>query len=208
DAGLISVSQAETMLAGYRVELKRTNLFLRAALALFTGLVVAAVVFFVVESLGLRSAADTVIVSGVASVAWLCAAEMLVGAFSLYRFGVEEMLGACSAILLSVCLAEAARLAGDDSLTIALSVAAIGGLGLYLRFGFVWAALGSMCCLAALPFQFHVSAEASRAGAAVLIGLVFVLTRVQRLRHGEEWPGDEYGVLQAAAPAGPYPLFE
>src|SRR5262249_16642671 len=89
---------------------------------------------------------------------------------------------------------------------IALSVAVMGGLGLYLRFGFVWAALGSMCCLAALPFQFHVSTEASRAEAAVLIGLVFVLTRVRRLRHGEAWPGDEYGVLQAAARAGVYVL--
>src|SRR5215475_15417551 len=99
-------SQAETLLAGCRVELRRTDVFLRVALAFFTALVVAAVVFFVLELLNLHDATGVTIVTGVASVACLVVAEALIGTFRLYRFGVEEMLVACSVILLSISVSE------------------------------------------------------------------------------------------------------
>src|SRR5262249_36556067 len=94
----------------------------------------------------------------------------------------------------------------DTPVVVALLLAAAGGLGLYLRFGVVWAALGGICCLAAIPFQIYESPATRRAVAAILAGAVFAVTRIKTNQHWEEWPGDEYGVLQAAALAGVYLL--
>ena len=203
-AGLIDASQAETLLAGYRVELRRTNVFLRVALALFTALVVAAVVFFVLELLNSHDATGVTVVTGVASVACLVVAEALVGTFRLYRFGVEEMLAACSVILLSISVSEFWT-SGESSVIAALVTSSAGGFALYRRFGFVWAALAGMCCAAAIPFQFaRMPLSGERALSAAILGLIFLVVRPKRTRDGEEWPGDEYGVLQAAAFGGVY----
>ena len=203
-AGLIDASQAETLLAGYGVELRRTNVFLRVALAFFTALVVAAVVFFVLEVLNFHDATGVTIVTGVASVACLVVAEALVGRFRLYRFGVEEMLAACSVILLSISVSEFWT-SGTSSFVAALVTSSAGGFAVYRRFGFVWAAFASMCCAAAIPFQFaRLPVSGERALSAAILGLIVLVVRPKRTRDGEEWPGDEYGVLQAAAFGGVY----
>ena len=206
-AGLIDASQAETLLAGYRVELRRTNVFLRVALAVFTALVVAAVVFFVLEVLNFHDATGVTIVTGVASVACLVVAEALVGTFRLYRFGVEEMLAACSVILLSISVSEFWTV-WESSLVAALVTSSAGGFAVYRRFGFVWAAFAGMCCAATIPFvplQFaRLPPSGERALSAAILGLIFLVVRPKRTRDGEEWPGDEYGVLQAAAFGGVY----
>jgi len=203
-AGLIDASQAETLLAGYPVELRRTNVFLRVALAFFTALVVAAVVFFVLEVLNFHDATGVTIVAGVASVACLVVAEALIGTFRLYRFGVEEMLAACSVILLSISVSEFWT-SGTSSFVAALVTSSAGGFAVYRRFGFVWAAFASMCCAAVIPFQFaRLPISGERALSAAILGLILLVVRPKRTRDGEEWPGDEYGVIQAAAFGGVY----
>ena len=203
-AGLIDASQAETLLAGYRVELRQTNVFLRVALAFFTALVVAAVVFLVLELLNLHDATGVTIVTGVASVACLVVAEALIGTFRLYRFGVEEMLAACSVILLSISVSEFWT-SGTSSFVAALVTSSAGGFAVYRRFGFVWAAFASMCCAAVIPFQFaRLPISGERALSAAILGLILLVVRPKRTRDGEEWPGDEYGVIQAAAFGGVY----
>jgi hypothetical protein len=199
-AGFIDAVQAQRLDAELGVDLKRTNVFLRATAALFTALIVGAVVGFVFSAFDLRTAS----VTAVAGLACIVTAELLVGVFRLYRFGIEEMLAACAAVLLSISAAQfwtsphAAFIAG-------LAVAAAAGCGIYSRFGFVWAAIGSMCCAAAIPFQLvSVPPAGQRTMSAVILGLVFAVVRPKRLRDGEEWPGDEYGVLQAAALGGIY----
>jgi hypothetical protein len=208
-SGLLSAPQVEGLDGELRVDLRRTNIYLRGTLAFFTMLIVVALVGFTVSAFGLHSDVAGATVAALAAILCITAAEAVVGEFRLYRFGVEEMLAACSVMLLSISASEFSHAATGNSTseaTVALLVAAAGGLGLYLRFGFVWAALGGMCCLAAIPFQFDQSPAAHRAWAAVLLGVVFAVTRVQRIRYEEEWPGDEYGVLQAAALGGVYLL--
>jgi hypothetical protein len=97
-------------------------------------------------------------------------------------------------------------LSSNTPYIVALCVGAAGGLALYLRYGFVWAALASMGCLAAIPFEFNQRPALRHAAAAALVGIVFAVTRVKRIQHEDEWPGDEYGVLQAAALFGVYLL--
>jgi hypothetical protein len=209
-AGLIDAAQSSRLLDELRVELVRTNVFLRATAAFFTALIVLAAVGFVWSVLGLRGAAAGALLAGLAAIGCLGLAEFLVGGLRFYRFGVEEMLAACAVVLLSVSVtqfleaAESSR-SWESMLVVGLAVAAAGGFGIYRRFGFVWAALGSLCCAAAIPFQLDELAVNSRRGmAALILALVFADVRGKRLRDGDEWPGDEYGDLQAAAFAGIY----
>jgi len=207
-SGLLSVSQAEGLEGELEVGLRRTNMYLRGTLAFFTLLIVVGLVGVPASAFDIDRGLPLAVLTAVAAILCLVAAEVLVGAFRLYRFGVEEMLAACGVTLLSISASQFTRAAigyGTTEFTVALIVAAASGLALYLRFGFVWAALGSMCCLAAIPFQLNESSAVRRAMAAILVGVVFTLTRVKRIEHGE-WPGDEYGVMQAAALSGVYLL--
>jgi hypothetical protein len=83
-------------------------------------------------------------------------------------------------------------------------IGAGGGLGLYRRFGFVYAALGAIVCIAAVPFQLDLSRAVQRVLAAVAMALVLMIVRSKRLHYRADYPGDEYGWLQAAAFGGVY----
>jgi hypothetical protein len=61
-----------------------------------------------------------------------------------------------------------------------------------------------MICIAAVPFQLDLSRAVQRVLAAVAIAFVFTIVRSKRLQYRDNYPGDEYGWLQAAAFAGVY----
>jgi hypothetical protein len=209
-SGLLSASEAGRLEGELDVDVRRTNVYLRATLALFSLLIVVGLVGVPASAFRLDGAMPLAVLTGLGAILCFIAAEVLVGTFRLYRFGVEEMMAACSVALLSFSgwqFSEAAIGRDSDTLfVVALSLAAAGGLGLYLRFGFVWAGLGGMGCLAAIPFEVYQNPATSRAMAAVLVGMAFGVARIKRIEHGDEWPGDEYGLLQAAALCGIYLL--
>ncbi len=217
-SGLLDATQGERLGAELRVELRRTNPFLRAGLALFTVLIVAASVGLLIEFLDLSGDFATSVITVIAAVVCIGLAEYLVGVWRCYRFGVEEALAVASVVLLGISGAELTS-SFDTGLhwlpeVVALLLGAAGALGLYRRFGFVYAAFGSIVCAAAIPFQldlsvafpsqFYLSAAIQRVLAAAVIGSVFVVVRSKRLKHRDDYSGDEYGQLQAAAWAGVY----
>jgi hypothetical protein len=212
DSGLLDRSQGERLEAELRVELTRTNNFLRAALAFFTVLIVSASVLFVSVEFGLTDRMSVAVLSGVAALVCIALAEVLVGWFRCYRFGVEEALAAGAVVLLSVCGALLASdppygQFGETSKNVALLIGAAGGFGLYRRFGFVYAAVGAMACAALIPLEFSRLVLSNRSRhllAAALLLTVFIIVRAKRLRDRDDFPGDEYGLLQAAAWAGLY----
>jgi hypothetical protein len=193
------------------VDLRRTNPFLRAVLALFTALIVTACVALIMEVLDVRGARGEVpmaAITGLAAFACIGLAEYLVLAFRVYRFGVEEALAVGAVVLLAISGAALTSwlhigLRGLPEIAAAL-IGAAGGLALYGRFGFVYAALGAIVCLAAVPFQLDLSRAVQRVLAAVAIAFVFTIVRSKRLQFRDDYPGDEYGWLQAAAFAGVY----
>jgi hypothetical protein len=207
-SGLLDAAQGERFAAELRVELRRTNLFLRAGLALFTGLIIGASVALLTTVLDLRGHVGTAWISGIAALACIGAAEYLVLKFRCYRFGIEEALAVGAIVLLGISAGETTSWFHSEiqglPVAVALGVGVAGGLGLYRRFGFVYAALGSMVCAAAIPFQLDLSAASQRALAAAVIACAFVVARSKRLKYADEYPGDEYGHLQAAAWAGMY----
>lgn len=207
-SGLLDAAQGERLGAELRVELRRTNLFLRAALALFTGLIIAASVALLGTVLDLRGHIATAMITGIAAFACIGLAEYLVLKFRCYRFGIEEALAVGAVVLLGISAGEMvswfhAELQGLP-VAIALGVGVAGGFALYRRFGFVYAALGSMVCAAAIPFQLELPATSQRVLAAAVIASAFVVARAKRLKYKDEYPGDEYGHLQAAAWVGMY----
>jgi hypothetical protein len=201
-SGLLEAAQGEALAVELRVDLKRTNPFLRGGLALFTGLIVAALVGLVAVSLNLRDKSAIAVLTGLAALACIGAADVLAGTYRCYRFGVEEALAVASVVLL--CIAGAALSPSGWSEIVALGLGAAGGLALYRRFGFVYAALAAAVCVAAIPFHYDLPAALQRVAAAAVAGSIFIAARPRRLALGDDYPGDEYGHLQAAALAGVY----
>jgi hypothetical protein len=83
-------------------------------------------------------------------------------------------------------------------------VGAAGGLLVYRRFGFVYAAIGGMVSAAVVPFAMDLSPTRAIALSAVIFAAAFVAARSKRLQFGDDYRGDEYGVLHAAALGGLY----
>jgi hypothetical protein len=208
-AKLLEPSQRARLESELRVDLKRTNGFLRAGLALFTLLIVAALFVLCTEGLDLSGRLESATTAIVLALLCIGLAEMLAGRFRFYRFGVEEALAVAAVFLLGFA---AAALAAENTYDLfrtpsrltGLTVCTAGGFWLYRRFGFVYAAIGSMACAAAIPFQLELQQTTMRAVAAAILTLVFLVVRSKRLQHGDDYPGDEYGQLQAAALAGIY----
>jgi hypothetical protein len=206
-SGLLDAAQGQALSAALRVALRRTNPFLRAGLALFTALIVAAFVWLMIAFLELRDSAAIAAVAGLAAAACIGIAEVLVANYRWYRFGVEETFAVAAVALTAfgaIELASALHLSVLWLRTIALLVGAVGSFALYRRFGFIYAAIASFICVATIPFQLDLSAPAQRALSAAAMSAVFIVARSKRLEYRDDFPGDEYGDLQAAALAGIY----
>ena len=211
-AGLIDANQEAQLLARLVVDVKRTNGWLRAVLGFFTVIVVAAVVGLVLVQLH-RLPRDAEVATTVWIVGALClvAADQLAGRARLYRHGVEEMLAVASVALMAVGAYEMMQPtqrtyvpSPDLDLIAALTVAAIGGCVVFLRFGFAYAAVGAVACAGLLPFHFGWSETAGRLGGSLVFGATFFVAHTLRQRHGDEFPGDDYAIVQGALLAGAY----
>ena len=191
-SGLLGADQGATLAAEVRVELRRTNPFLRAALALFTAIIVAAAVGLIFVVLEVRSESGTAAVTLLAAVACYGLAERSVALLRLYRFGVEEMLAVAAVVLacISVVAMMSAGKAGPSSLTVMpLAVGALGGFGLFVRFGFLYGAAGALVCVAAMPFQVDAPVEVQRLLAAAMCVAAFAFTRAKTREHRDDYLG-------------------
>ncbi len=204
-SGLLDASQLTTISDGLQVDLRRTNMFLRAVLALFTWLIVAASIALVMVTNRVETDTPVAMVTGVAALACVGLAEFVIGQYRLYRFGVEEALAAAAAVLAGISASFfPANPFEVPRIVIGLAVGSAGGAAVYLRFGYVYAALGALAAAVAIPFQIDVRVSVQHATAAAILFAAFVLARSIRLRHRDNYPGDDFGVIQAAAWAGLY----
>ena len=140
-SGLLEAAQSEALAAELRVDLRRTNPFLRGGLALFTLLIVAALVGLVAVSLGLHGKGAIAALTFLSALACIGAADVLAGTYRCYRFGIEEAFAVASVGLF--CIAGGTLSPSGWSEIVALFLAAAGGFALYRRFGFVYAALAA-----------------------------------------------------------------
>lgn len=208
-SGLLDAAQGAALDAELRVNVRRTNIFLRGGLALFTTLIVTAFVALIVIINHLDQPIPSAVVAGVSAVVCAGLAHFLVVRERFYRFGVEEAL-AILAVALMACSAcfftyaqDVSRI-GDTAIVAGLITGAVGGLIVYWRFGYVYAAIGAIACIGYAPYELLITASMKHGLSAVLLAAAFVGARLQHARYGDEYPGDDYGWMQAAAWAGLY----
>ena len=204
-SGLLDEGQGTRLGEEVRPDLRRTNNFLRLVLFLFTGLIVGAAVLLALEVLQIRDNRPTAVVCGIAAVLCFGLAEVLIGEFRIYRFGVEEGLTVAAVVLLVLAGAGMFERGKIESIfALAFMIGAIGSLVLYGRFGFVYAGIAAIACTAMIPFPLLHSPMTQRGFAAAILAGIFLIVRRYRLIHGDEFPGDDYAVFQSAAWAGLY----
>jgi hypothetical protein len=205
---LIDDAQAARLEEDLRVDLVRTNIFMRIGLGAFTAVVVAAAVLLMIELLDLKGDGSIGLITGLSAVVAFIAAEALTRSYRLYRFGVEEGLAIGAVVLLGTSAAliasAAAVLRVDHQIALWLGAAACASFVVYRRFGLVYTALSAMTCAALVPFQLSVPDPVQRVAAAAVCGVVFLFVRPKRARLATEWLGEEFGYIEAAAWAGIY----
>jgi len=206
-SGLLTPAQRDIVMPQLAVDLRRTNKFLRLILFLFGGLILQSalgLVAILIDALRDRVGTAVLCLTAGGGCFWL--ASRLVGRYRLYRFGVEEAVALCAAGLTAVGAALLAPDNGDWSLAIGLAVAVVMLAALYLRFGYVYAAVFAMTAAAALPFRFGDSEMVQRAIAVIILVAIASAVRVARVDQGDEYPGDALTVIEAAAWLGIYLL--
>ncbi|MEO6236819.1 MAG: hypothetical protein ABIQ52_07435 [Vicinamibacterales bacterium] len=208
-SGLLDPAQGAVLEAELRVDVRRTNVFLRAGLALFTVLIIAASVMLTLELLDLDRPIPSAITTAVSAVVCLALAQYLVVRQRFYRFGVEEALAAGSVALIAtsaiaLTYAQTQSSPGNAPIVAGLLVAAAGGLGIYWRFGYVYAVIGALVGVACVPFQLELPETIRCVLAAAALSGGFAVARLRRTRWHDDYPGDDYALIQAAAWAGLY----
>jgi hypothetical protein len=207
-SGLLDESRGRIE-ADLHVDLRRTNHFLRAVLFVFSCLIVAASIVLCITTLDLDDKIPMATTCFAAAAACYGLSEYVINRFRVYRFGVEEALTVCAVLLTALGATVITSTIRESPLLefpiiIGLTVGTGGALAVYRRLGYQYAALVSILCAAALPFQFHLSIPLERGLVISILLLIFLTARSGRLSHGDDFPGDDYGVIQAAAAAGIY----
>ena len=202
--GLLDASQRERLDAELRSDLRRTNLALRVGLAVFTSLGVAASVLLVNELFHVSAPYDSTVTPVLMAIVCVAGAELLTGRYRFYRHGVEEALAISAAVLAMIAASQIPQLFRNSQSIAAEAIGAAACFGIYRRIGLVYAAVIAMACAAAIPFAFDVDPRLQLTLAVGVLAACCTVARRRRLRFGGEFPGDEYGTLQAAAAAGIY----
>jgi hypothetical protein len=190
------------------VDLRRTNLFLRVTLFGFGLLIIGAAVGLVAVTLDVKHEKAAGALFLMAAGGCAVVAELLIGRFGLYRFGVEEACAAGAAVLVATGTALIAGSAswgtGDRQLFVALITGSAAAFAVYRRFGYVYAACVAMLCLGFAPFQIDLSESQRRLLAVAVLCGCFIGARMKRRRYGDEFPGDEHAIIQAISWLGIY----
>lgn len=196
-SGLLDRAQRDRLIAALPVDLRRTNRFLRATLFIFGLVIVASLAGLIVVTLDLDNAAVLKALALLGSAACLAAAEFIIRRYRLYHFGIEEAVIAAGLLLFVVFVATVGR--DDFSTLAAFAAAALGSLAIFLRFGYLYAGVAATVLAPMVVFDLDQTDTVRRLAVFALLLAIFLLARVRRLAHDDEYPGDAYGVIAAVA---------
>ena len=204
-SALLDKAQEERMLPELQVELRRTNVFLRFILFAFGLLFIGAFVGLIALMYEMKQDVPIAILCFVSAACSLIIAEVLVQNFNLYRFGIEEAAAVSVAVLVTVGITIMMPKGNDKfPILIILATAAVAAFLVYLRFGYLYAAIASLFCVSLAPFALDSSESMHRMLAAGLLTVAFIVARIKVMENQNEFPGDEYRTIQATAWLGIY----
>lgn len=195
-SGLLIAAQKDRILPELQVNLRRTNVFLRATLFVFGYMIVNALTGLFVVTLNLSETA-TMYLAGGAALAFFAVAQVFVTQSRLYRFGIEESAAVASVSFLAI----AASMAFHPTFSMlqALMAAAAGSFLVFRRFGYVYAGVAATIFAALIPFGTEQVDTVRRLAAMAAMVVVFFLARERRQDHEWEYPGDSYAVIEAVS---------
>ena len=202
--GLLTAEQYQRMEQETVYELRRTNIFLRLVLFLFTLIIMGAAVglFFVVffSHPGEQTIGIFLLVFAALSYA---AAELAVSQAQLYRYGIEEALAACSVGFLCVGMRAAFFSGVFSSLTpggtgyLVPAAGAIVSLWIWHRFGLPYASLAAMIFVVWLPGYWTSSHSAQHLIIASFYAVGLLTVAAVRPRHRFTYLNNEYSIAEA-----------
>ncbi len=186
--GFLTAAQYQRLEQDTACDLRRTNIFLRLVLFLFTLIIVGAAValFFVVSQPPMQTAGVFLLFLAGGTYA---AAEVAVSQARLYRYGIEEALAACSVGLL--CAGMEAALFGDRAFQSASdgvgflvpAAGAIVSLWIWHRFGLPYAPLAAMIFVVWVPGYWTSSHMAQHLIVAAFYAAGLITVIAVRSRH-------------------------
>ena len=206
-SGLITDGQLAIVDSRTDPGLSRTNVFFRILFFVFTYICMQAVVGFCVWVVGLRNEVSIAWAALAFGIAMVGLAEYLVRRKSFYRYGIEEALAlagmalACAGIVIFISLLHIElRLL----ITTGALLASAGAFWLYLRFGFLYAAVISAACACIVPFQLSLPPASERAIAAMVLALVLLTSIRAESLETRDFRKERSAILQACLLAGIY----
>lgn len=201
-SGLLQTEQCDQILPALKVDLRRTNTFLRVTLFLFGYLIVTAIAGLSMVVLdGAVTLRTLTWFALAAAVVWFVVAETLVKRYRLYHFGIEEAATVASVIFFALFMAE---LPESFSTMLGFSGAMLGAVAVFVRFGYVYAAIAATLLAPLIVFDLEQSDTLRRIVAFALLFTVFFMARERREDHDPDHPADTYAILQAVAWAAMY----
>jgi hypothetical protein len=209
--GLLTAEQYQRMEQETVCELRRTNIFLRLVLFLFTLIIVGAAVglFFVVfiSHPGEQTIGIFLLIFAALSYA---AAEIAVSQAKLYRYGIEEALAACSVGFLCVGMQGAffsalfSSPAPGGTGCLVPAAGAIVSLWIWHRFGLPYAFLGAMIFVFGLPGYWTSSPSGQHLIVAAFFSAGLVTLAAVRPRQRFTYLNNEYAIAEALLWLGIY----
>lgn len=201
-SGLLDESQRDQIMPGLQVDLRRTNMFLRATLFVFGFMIVQSFGGLVAITLGLDESVYQWLAL-IAAGACVVGAQTLIARYKLYHFGVEEAAAIAAAVFFVIFIA-LVQPAHRLSTTVIFAAATAAAYALFLRFGYVYAGVAATILAPAVIFSWDQSDTLRRLLAFTLLLTIFFIARERRLDHDDEYPGDAYGLISAVAWAAMY----
>lgn len=206
-SGLITEPQHDRLAADLDTGLRRTNVFLRATLGVF-GLLIALAATGLVGTILEPGPSTAWMLVGIAAAASFAAAIWLVNAFRLYRFGIEEAFAMAGIFFagaaVTMLFEPMTGISWDTAVGLGFVAAAIVAFIVFVQFGFVYAAIIATAAAALAPFELVESDVARRLIGVAILAALYLGAWLQRADLGEEFPGDAYAMMEAAAWGGAY----
>jgi hypothetical protein len=208
--GFLTAEQRQLIESDTVCGLRRTNIFLRVVLFLFTLLVVGAVVGLFFLLFLDRATQQTTGLFLLIFAALSCgAAEVAISQYRLYRYGIEEALACCSVGLLCVGM-DAALFSGpyapaaDRMEFLVPAAGATASLWIWYRFGLPYAQLATMLFIAWLAHEWTSSHPAQHLIVAGLYAAGLVIVVAARRPHRHTYLNDQYSIAEGLLWLGIY----
>jgi uncharacterized membrane protein YgcG len=211
-SALLDEAQQPRLISELRDDMRRTNRYLRVTLLAFGLLIIGAAVVLAAITLHVNRERSAGLLLVAAACACVTIAEVLIVRFRLYRFGIEEacaigavVLGACGTVLTTTnALFNRRAAVVDRPAFVGLMIGSALAFAAYRRYGYLYGAFAAMLCAGFLPFQVALPQHTQRLLAAGIFGACLLAGRFKRRQYGDEFPGDGYGYIQAAASVAVY----